>query len=57
MTEERSDVIVADYRSVESADADLHALVAAVKAKTVRIEAATLASRDAAGSVAVGAGV
>lgn len=53
MAEERSDVLVAGYPSVEAANADFDALVAAVKAKTVRIEAAILVSKDAAGDVVV----
>ena len=53
MAEEQSDVLVAGYPSVEAANADFDALVAAVKAKTVRIEAAILVSKDAAGDVVV----
>jgi arylsulfatase A-like enzyme/uncharacterized membrane protein len=53
MAEDRSDVLVAGYPSVEAANADFDALVTAVKAKTVRIEAAILVSKDAAGNVVV----
>jgi arylsulfatase len=53
MAEERSDVLVAGYPSVEAANADFDALIAAVKAKAVRIEAAILVSKDAAGNVVV----
>jgi len=53
MAEERSDVLVAGYPSVEAANADFDALVAAVKAKAVRIEAAILVSKDTEGNVVV----
>jgi arylsulfatase len=53
MAEERSDVLVAGYPSVEAANADFDALIAAVKAKAARIEAAILVSKDAAGNVVV----
>jgi len=53
MAEERSDVLVAGYPSVEAANADFDGLIAAVKAKTVRIEAAILVSKDADGNVVV----
>jgi arylsulfatase A-like enzyme/uncharacterized membrane protein len=53
MAEGRSDVLVAGYPSVEAANADFDGLIAAVKAKTVRIEAAILVSKDADGNVVV----
>ena len=53
MAGDSTDVLVAGYPSVDAANADFDILVAAVKAKSVRIEAAILVSKDAAGNVVV----
>ncbi len=53
MADTLTDVLVAAYRGIDPATADFDNLIAAVKAKSVRIEAAILVTRDAAGEVVV----
>jgi arylsulfatase len=53
MAEERTDVLVAGYRDVETATQDFDALVARVKDRKVRIEAVILVAHDAEGNVSV----
>ncbi len=53
MAEERTDVLVAGYRDVESATQDFEALVAEVRAKRIRIDAVILVAHDADGNVTV----
>jgi arylsulfatase len=53
MAETLTDVLVAGYRDVATAEADFEALVAQVKAKAVRIEGVILVAHDADGNVSV----
>ncbi len=53
MADTLSDVLVAGYRDIDAATTDFDNLVAQVKAKAVRIEAAILVTRDPAGNVVV----
>jgi arylsulfatase A-like enzyme/uncharacterized membrane protein len=53
MAEQLTDVLVAAYRDIDTATGDFDNLIAQVKAKAVRIEAAILVTRDADGEVVV----
>jgi arylsulfatase len=53
MADTMSDVLVAAYRDIDTATADFDALIAGVKGKQLRIEAAILVSRDTDGNVVV----
>jgi arylsulfatase A-like enzyme/uncharacterized membrane protein len=53
MAETQTDVLVAGYVAVETANRDFDALIESVKAKKVRIEAAILVSHDTDGNVVV----
>jgi arylsulfatase len=53
MADALSDVLVAGYRDIEGATTDFDTLVAQVKAKAVRIEAAILVTHDVDGEVVV----
>ena len=53
MAEQTTDVLVAGYQTVEQAQADFDALIAAVQSKATHIEAAILVAHDADGNVSV----
>jgi arylsulfatase A-like enzyme/uncharacterized membrane protein len=53
MAETQTDVLVAGYVAVETANRDFDALIESVKAKKVRIEAAILVTHDTDGNVVV----
>jgi arylsulfatase len=53
MADTLSDVLVAGYRDIDTATTDFDALIAAVKTKSVRIEAAILVTHDTEGNVLV----
>ncbi len=53
MAEPTTDVLVAGYQTVETAETDFDALIAAVQSKAARIEAAILVAHDEDGNVSV----
>jgi arylsulfatase A-like enzyme/uncharacterized membrane protein len=53
MADNLTDVLAAGYSDIDTATSDFDALIAAVKAKSVRIEAAILVTRDTDGNVVV----
>src|SRR4051812_8128655 len=53
MPDQRTQILVAAYPQLEAATADFDGLVAKVRSKTIRIQAAILITRDADGEVLV----